>query len=79
MTNESNVKKLPISDEAKRRVEAGFLFDSGALNSRHPRMTADANGLCRMCGYDLGGGTACCQSLDDYDSCTLHDYPRPMP
>jgi hypothetical protein len=67
----SNIKKLPISNEAKRRIEAGFLLDSGQLNKKHPRMTADENGRCRMCGYDLEGGVVCCQSLDDYDECGL--------
>lgn len=71
MTN--NIKKLLISEEAKRRIEAGFLLNSGALNSRRPRMTADANGLCRMCGYYLGDEVVCCQSLDDYDQCTLKE------
>ena len=67
----TNLKKLLISDKAKHRIEAGFMLDSGQLNKTHPRMTADENGCCRMCGYNLEGGVVCCQSLDDYDECSL--------
>ena len=77
MTAENeDVKKLPISEEARRRIEAGFLLNSGQFDKRHPHMTADANGLCRMCGYDLEGGVVCCHSLDDYDRCSLKLSPK---
>jgi hypothetical protein len=67
----TNIKKLLISEKSKRRIEAGLLIDSGQLNFEHPRLTADENGLCRMCGYYLGDDVVCCQSLDDYDECSL--------
>jgi len=69
----TDIKKLLISDKAKRRIEAGFLLDSGQLDKSNPRMTADENGCCRMCGYNLEGGAVCCQSLEDYDECSLKE------
>jgi hypothetical protein len=69
-----NIKSLKLSDQARRRVEAGLLLDSGQINQRHPRMTADESGCCRMCGYDLEGCDPCCQSLDDFDMCSLKGW-----
>ena len=72
----SNIVKLPVPKAATRRVVRNTV--AAFLGSR-PRLTVDANGLCRLCGYYIGDGVVCCHTQDDYDMCTLHDYPRPTP
>jgi|SRR5450631_1300299 hypothetical protein len=65
----SNIVKLPIPKAAAHRVIRNTV---ASLLSSRPRLTADANGLCRLCGYDLEGGMVCCHTKKDFDNCSLH-------
>jgi hypothetical protein len=64
------IVKLPISENATRRVIGNTV---ASLIDNAPRLTADANGLCRLCGYDLAGGIVCCHTDEDYGMCSLRE------